>query len=231
VAGGYWSRWLLDKLGVRLPQLGVINTVMRTDPLDTGITTTFSGNKFAVRKRRDGGYTIAHSHYSVADITAASFKYAPDYIPLIKLELGGLRFRIGRRFIDEALLKRKWALDEISPFEQVRMLDPVPYDDILNDAAAALKARYPVFGGMKIAESWAGMIDALPDTVPVIDRIAAIPGLYVASGFSGHGFGLGPGAGKLMAQIVTGENPCVDTTPFRHSRFIDGTKPVPSTGV
>ncbi len=231
VAGGYWSRRLLDTLGVRFPQLGVVNSVMRTAPLDAGLATTFSGSRFAVRKRMDGGYTIAHNHYSVAEITPANFRFIPDYLPLLKLEHRGLRFRIGRRFIDEARLKRRWQLDEMSPFEQVRVLDPVPYTDILDEAATALIQRYPAFAPMQVAERWAGMIDSLPDAVPVIDGIAAIPGLHVASGFSGHGFGLGPGAGKLMAEIVTEETTCVDATPFRHSRFIDGTRPRPTTGV
>jgi glycine/D-amino acid oxidase-like deaminating enzyme len=231
VAGGYWSRRLLDTLHVRFPQLGVVNSVMRTAPLDAGISTTFSGDRFAVRQRLDGGYTIAHNHYSVAEMTPANFRFMRDYLPLLKLDHRGLRFRIGQRFIGEALLKRRWRLDEVTPFEQLRILNPEPYDDILDEAAAALKARYPAFAPMRIAGRWAGMIDSLPDAVPVIDKIAAIPGLHVASGFSGHGFGLGPGAGKLMAEIVTGEKTCVEATPFRHSRFVDGSRPKPTTGV
>jgi glycine/D-amino acid oxidase-like deaminating enzyme len=39
------------------------------------------------------------------------------------------------------------------------------------------------------------------------------------AGFSGHGFGIGPGAGKLMAEIVTGAPTCVDARPFRLDRF------------
>jgi glycine/D-amino acid oxidase-like deaminating enzyme len=57
-----------------------------------------------------------------------------------------------------------------------------------------------------------------------------LPGLFLASGFSGHGFGLGPGAGKLMADLVTGAAPCVDPEPFRYSRYFDGTNPTPTTG-
>ena len=41
----------------------------------------------------------------------------------------------------------------------------------------------------------------------------------MATGFSGHGFGLGPGAGKLMAEIITGKQPSVDKAPFRFGRF------------
>jgi glycine/D-amino acid oxidase-like deaminating enzyme len=84
---------------------------------------------------------------------------------------------------------------------------------------------------MRIAERWAGCIDATPDAVPVMSACERLPGFFLATGFSGHGFGLGPGAGKLVAQLVTGEAPCVDPSPFRYDRFFDGTRPKPVTGL
>ena len=146
------------------------------------------------------------------------------------LDRSGLRLRLGQRFLAEARLKRRWRLDEISPFEQVRVLDPAPVDAILDEAAASLRDYFPAFRDMRIAERWGGIIDAMPDAIPVISRVDRIGGFYLATGFSGHGFGLGPGAGKLMAQLVTGERPCVDPTPFRYQRFFDGSKPKPTTG-
>jgi glycine/D-amino acid oxidase-like deaminating enzyme len=231
LAGGYWSKRFLNNLGIRFPQLGVVNSVMRTAPLETGITRTFSGNAFAVRKRMDGGYTIAHNSDSVAEITPSSFEHFFDFLPVMRLEHKSIKLRIGKRFIDEARLKRQWALDEESPFEKIRVLDPVPYADILDDASRSLRQWYPAFRTMQIAESWGGMIDSTPDTVPVIDTLDRFAGLHVASGFSGHGFGIGPGAGKLMADLVMGSAPCVDPAPFRYSRFIDGSRPRPTGGV
>lgn len=63
-----------------------------------------------------------------------------------------------------------------------------------------------------------------PDAVPVISAVDQIPGFHIATGFSGHGFGIGPAAGKLMADIVTSRTPVVDPTAFRLSRFSDGSK-------
>ena len=63
------------------------------------------------------------------------------------------------------------------------------------------------------------MIDVTPDTVPVISPVASTPGLYLASGFSGHGFGIGPGAAKLMADLITKTAPSVNPEPFRLDRF------------
>lgn len=231
LAGGAWSRRFCHNLGLALPQLSVINSVMRTAPLETGLTRSCSAGKFAFRKRTDGGYTIAHRHLSVADIMPDSFRLFFDFLPLLKMDFGGVRLRLGRRFIAEARLKRRWALDEVSPFEQVRVLDPEPVQPILAEAASSLAQTYPAFAGMEIVERWAGCIDATPDTVPIMSGCAQIPGLFLATGFSGHGFGLGPGAGKLMAQLVTGETPCVDPAPFRYNRFFDGSRPRPVTGL
>lgn len=231
LAGGAWSRRFCDNLGIALPQLSVVNSVMRTEPLDTGLTRTCSGGHFTFRKRMDGGYTVTHNHFSVADIVPDSFRLFRAFLPALMLDRKGLRLRLGKRFMDEAKLKRRWALDEVSPFEQVRILDPEPVRDILEEAEAALKQYYPVFKPMKIAERWAGCIDAVPDAVPVISKVDKLPGFHLCTGFSGHGFGLGPGAGKLMAEMVTGEKTCVDPSPFRYTRFFDGSNPRPTTGL
>jgi glycine/D-amino acid oxidase-like deaminating enzyme len=68
------------------------------------------------------------------------------------------------------------------------------------------------------------MIDVMPDVVPVMDRVERYPGLYVATGFSGHGFGIGPGAGRVMAEMVMGKTARHDLQRFRVSRFTDGSR-------
>lgn len=231
LAGGAWSRRFCHNMGIELPQLTVVNSVMRTAPIDTGLSRSCSGGGFTFRKRRDGGYTITHQHYSVADIVPDSFRLLGAFLPALRLDWQGLRLRLGKRFVDEARLRRRWALDEKSPFEEVRILDPAPVNDILDEAAQRLKEYYPAFAPMQLAERWAGCIDAVPDAVPVISGVDALPGFHLCTGFSGHGFGLGPGAGKLMAEIVTGERPCVDPSPFRYARFFDGSNPRPTTGL
>jgi glycine/D-amino acid oxidase-like deaminating enzyme len=72
---------------------------------------------------------------------------------------------------------------------------------------------------MRVAESWGGLIDVTPDAVPVISAVANMPGFFLATGFSGHGFGIGPGAGKLAADLVAGDTPAVDPAPYGFERF------------
>jgi len=231
LSAGAWSRLFLKNAGFPFPQLTVVNSVMRTKPMDLGLERTASGGKFAIRKRLDGGYTIAHRHLSVADVLPESFPLFFHFLPALLLDWKGLKLRFGKRFLEAAKLQRRWSLDEPSPFEKLRVLDPEPVDWVLDVALAGLKAYYPAFANVEIAERWAGCIDATPDAVPVISPVDRLPGLYLASGFSGHGFGLGPGAGKLMADLITGRPPVVDPRPFRYSRFFDGSKPRPTTGL
>ena len=81
---------------------------------------------------------------------------------------------------------------------------------------------YPQFRDVHIVQQWAGYIDVTPDVVPYISPVGTLPGLTVATGFSGHGFGIGPAAGRLAAELAIGAAPSVDPAPFRASRFSDG---------
>jgi len=224
LAGGAWSRRFCTNAGLSLPQLTVINSAMRTAPFEAPLPHSIAGSNFALRKRIDGGYNIAHARLSIADIVPDSFRLLRAYLPALKSEFRDMRYRIGKRFIREAQLARFWELDQTSPFEAVRILDPAPSMHILQLAQNSLVAKYPLFDTIQIKQRWAGAIDVTPDAVPVISPVSTIPGFYLATGFSGHGFGIGPGAGRLVADLVTGNVPCVDPTPFRYERMIDGSK-------
>jgi glycine/D-amino acid oxidase-like deaminating enzyme len=219
LAGGAWSRLFCGNAGVELPQLKVLGSVFRTALLSGGPEITAGGSVFAFRKRLDGGYTIARRNANVADITPDSFRLLLQYLPTLRQNYGEIRLRLSRRFLEEWGTRRRWSLDEATPFETVRVLDPAPKQATLEEARTALSKAFPAFAQMQVAESWAGLIDVTPDAVPVIGEVPGIPGFFLATGFSGHGFGVGPGAGRLAADLVVGDTPIVDPAPFRFSRF------------
>ena len=231
LAGGAWSRLFCKSLGLTLPQLKVLASVMRIDGVEAGPEPAAWGPGFAFRRRVDGGYTVANGSGNVADIVPDSIRFLSDFLPVLRIEWRELRLRLGRRFVDEHRLERRWRLDEVSPFERMRILDPEPADDLLDAGLRNLRTAFPVFEQAKIRQRWAGLIDATPDALPVISGIDALPGFFVSTGFSGHGFGLGPGAGRLMADLVEGSQPIVDPKPFRFSRFSDGSRSQPMTGL
>jgi glycine/D-amino acid oxidase-like deaminating enzyme len=227
LAGGAWSRLFCGNLGIELPQLKVLGSVMRTEPLQGGPEISATGGLFGYRKRMDGGYTIATLGVRTIDLVPDSFRLFPEYLPTVRVHWKKLRFRAGRRFVEEWQTPRRWALDGPSPFEAVRVLDPEADPLVLERARASIAESFPAFRNVAVAESWGGMIDVMPDAIPVISAVDSVPGFFIATGFSGHGFGIGPGAGRLMADMVTGAPPIVDPAPFRLSRFTDGSNPRP----
>lgn len=224
VAGGAWSRLILSSFATRLPQLKVRSSVFRTAPIEAGIDPAIAFPEFALRKRLDGGYTVASLTGSIADIVPDSFRFFRDFIPSLSSEWRSLRFRFGKRFLEEALQWKLRPADQVSIFEKIRTLDPLPHSAAINQVLEKLKKALPAFASATIAQQWAGLIDTMPDVIPVISPIPDVEGLIVATGFSGHGFGIGPGAGRLVADMVSGETPVVDPSPFHISRFSDGSK-------
>jgi glycine/D-amino acid oxidase-like deaminating enzyme len=201
---------------------------MRTEPLAGGPDGAASGGGFAYRKRLDGGYTISQLGVNTYDVVPDSLRLMREFLPLARIRRSRLRLRVGRRFVEEWRLPRRWDPAGRSPFESVRVLDPEPAQPLLDEARDKMVAALPAFAGIRIAESWAGLIDVTPDVIPVISEVASLPGFFIATGFSGHGFGIGPGAGRLVADLVTGDPTLVDPTPFRFSRFAERPYPRPS---
>ncbi|MBV9751756.1 MAG: FAD-binding oxidoreductase [Hyphomicrobiales bacterium] len=231
LAGGAWSRRFLSDLDLRLPQLKVRASVMRTAPLEGAPTTALWSSEFGFRKRLDGGYTVADGNANIASIVPDSFRFLGDFMPALRTEFSSFRIRLDGRFLREWHEARPTPLDQASPYEKMRVLDPPPDRATLRKSLRKLKARFPAFAGARMVQEWAGLIDVTPDAVPVISTVERVPGLVIATGFSGHGFGIGPAAGRLAADLATGATPIVDPTDFRFSRFSDGSKPRPMASI
>jgi glycine/D-amino acid oxidase-like deaminating enzyme len=224
VAGGVWSRLLLQGMGITLPQLKVLSTVMRTRPVNCEIAPCVSFGGVAMRKRLDGGLTIASSAVNTADITPDSLRFLKAFFPAFWQERKALQLRLGQRFVEEALHWRPGQADKVSLYERIRVLDPQIDPAVLKQILINLQQWLPALGNVQVAQSWGGMIDTMPDAIPVISGAPTVPGLFIATGFSGHGFGIAPAAGQLMADLVSGSKPIVDPTAFRMARFSDGEK-------
>ncbi len=87
---------------------------------------------------------------------------------------------------------------------------------------AELQRVLPSLPRLGVAESWAGYIDATPDLTPVLGPIAGLRGFVFATGFSGHGFAMGPVAGRLVSELIVDGKTSLDITAFRFSRFAEG---------
>lgn len=91
-------------------------------------------------------------------------------------------------------------------------------DEMVKSAVKLL----PLLKELNIVRQWAGLYNMSPDKQPVYDEIKQARGLYLAAGFSGHGFMFGPVTGVVMAEMILGLNPTVDASLLKLDRFEKG---------
>jgi len=211
LAAGAWSTHFAHNMGVDLPQLAVRSTVARTEPAPDVYGPNISTPGITLRRRADGGYSVSSGDLAEHYLSRKSFRYAVKFLKLLRASARDVRVRLAAP----------------SPFERMRVLNPEPSPIVVRRIEERLGRRFPDLAEVKLAEAWAGMIDVTPDAVPTLGEEPGLAGLYYATGLSGHGFGIGPAVGRVMADLMTGRDPGHDLTRFRPSRFFDGSEIVP----
>lgn len=223
LAGGAWSALFARNAGIDIAQLSVRGTVAATGSLPEFWEGAAADADFAFRQRQDGGHTlapgIAHDFWLGPD----AFRHLRRFLSQFRRDFRQTRIRPAapRHYPDGWSTPRRWRGDEVSPFERMRVLDPRPDPARLRRLRRDFACAFPGIGAPELVRAWAGMIDVLPDLVPILDE-SPLSGLFIATGFSGHGFGIGPGAGRVMADLMLGHATGHDLHPFRHGRFHDG---------
>ena len=229
LAGGAWSTYFAANAGLDLPQLVVRSTVARTRPAPDHGLPNVSAPGFHIRRRTDGGYSVATGDVVEHYVCARSFKDLAKFLKLMKQSARDLRLKPKppAGYPGAWGSKTRWSADEVTPFERTRVLNPPPSEEVRQRLRDRLPMRTPWLAEAGIAEIWAGMIDVTPDAVPYICEAPALPGLFIGTGMSGHGFGIGPGVGRVLADLVLGRPPGFDLSRFRFERFADGSPIVP----
>ena len=220
LAGGAWSSMFLRRHGIDLPQSSVHSTVFATTPAPQVVEGGFYSADLCLTPLLDGGYIVAAKARTRIEITPAAIRYAARFGRSLLANRKVVELRMGRSFFEGPdTIHRTWRFDRETVFERIRVLNAKPNLALVEPALRDIVAACPELEGIQAARVWAGWIDLTPDVVPVIDNLSALPGLTVATGLSGHGFGIGPAIGELAAQLATGATPLVDASPFRLARF------------
>ena len=230
-AAGAWTSMFCRSLGISVPQLKVKGTVARLGHSPEILNGNVFDEKLGIRRRQDGGYTVAHGFLLNHSITPSTFRYAVKFMPALMMEFSKLRLSIGSEFIDELSTPSRWALDAVSPFEKQRVLNPEPSQQVLRKTRREVDRLFPQLASVDIVEAWAGMVETTPDVVPVMCESEIIAGFFIATGFSGHGFGIGPGAGKAAAAMLTNSDCGIDLSELQLKRFFDGSPIRPQSSV
>jgi glycine/D-amino acid oxidase-like deaminating enzyme len=222
-AAGAWSSRFLRPLGVSFPQASIRQTALRSTPT-INIGEAVSTPYCTITRRLDGSYTLAISGKANLEITPQAIRYSREFMPQFLRRLKNVRLGIGQSFVSGPDSLPALLTNDDRIFEQNRVLDPPPLKWLVSQVVESVRKTFPQLGEIKIDSAWGGFVDCTPDAVPVVSQVDGVKGLVLAAGCSGHGFGLGPGLGYLAAQLVVNDTPCVDPTPFRLSRLVDGSK-------
>lgn len=219
LSGGAWASSFCRQYGIRFPQASIRSSVLAVEPGAEEIPDALHTARVSVTRRGNGGHTLAISGRGRVDMTGQQLRYASQFLPMFlrrwrSISPGGFE---GLRQGHESLAR--WKLDRPTPMEEVRILDPAVDESTVRLTHQRAVEMLPALKGRQVTASWASYIDSTPDGVPAIGETTKVPGLILAAGFSGHGFGIGPGAGHLIADIVTGAEPLVDPRPYHPDRF------------
>lgn len=90
----------------------------------------------------------------------------------------------------------------------------------LSASCRAIQDYIPALTDAKIVRSWCGWLDESFDGVPFLGPVDEVPGLILACGFTGHGFGTAPSVGLMLSQMVVGEPTVVDISALSYNRFL-----------
>lgn len=109
--------------------------------------------------------------------------------------------------------------------------DPIDDADTLTDAidtahldriGGLIAHRMPAFADAQYTAGWTGPYDISADWNPIVGPVPGVEGLYVAVGFSGHGFKLAPTIGEALAQTILGRPVRVPIDDYALDRFASG---------
>jgi glycine/D-amino acid oxidase-like deaminating enzyme len=221
-AAGAWSAELLRPLRIALPQRRVRATAARTTPAPPLTRLAVWAASVAFRQRPDGRLTLAAAGVSDYDVTLDSLRHVRWFWPNYWKNRRLFRFHVGRPLLGDLAALAPWSGRWRHQFADAYRTEPRVNPDSVRRSLAEFLALFPDARGLGIEEAWARYIDATPDALPVLSEVTAPRGLVLATGFSGHGFGLGPAVGRLLAELIVDGKPSLDLHGFRLSRFAEG---------
>ncbi|WP_230534226.1 NAD(P)/FAD-dependent oxidoreductase [Microvirga roseola] len=219
LASGIGTPSLAGRLGLSLPIQITKSSVGMTMPAAPFTKVAMWGPHVAYRPRPDGSFTLGNGYRGMGmdyEITVDSFRSLRHFLPAYRRNWKLLKLTLGRDFFYQLRAKtsRKVAAH---PFPE-----PIPNERKVNNNLKRFRELFPHLGDVPLSTMWAGRIDLTPDAIPIIDQPDPARRLFIAAGFSGHGFALGPSIGLQVAQWIADGKTSLDLKPFRLARFEQG---------
>lgn len=221
-AAGAWSTQIARTVGLSLPQVAVLSTAAETEPVRpiTKVAAWTPGCAF--RQRPDGRFYVAGGGRSRVDITLDSVRYARYFLPNYLKNRRIFQMRPGVRLLRDLWQTLPIPGDQTPPFAVAGDVEPTPDAKLAEQTRQNFMKLFPSVGPVRLRRVWAGWIDSLPDAVPVLGEADHVEGFIFATGFSGHGFAMGPIVGRVLSELILDGQPSVDISNLSYSRFRDG---------
>ncbi|MQF69783.1 FAD-binding oxidoreductase [SAR202 cluster bacterium AD-804-J14_MRT_500m] len=220
-AAGAWSSQIGRMIGLDLPQRKVRATVAATQPLPYLTTSGVWASDVSFRQKIDGSLYIAAGGAADIDLTFDMLHHWKTFLPNYKKNWKTLRFHVGFPLMKDLASKLPWSRTRQHPFAHVVDQEPKPNKGKVKTSRVALMKLFPSLNDVSIRTCWAGYIDVTPDMVPVLGETRGISGFVFATGFSGHGFAMGPIVGRSMAELIFDGRSVVNIHGLRYDRFLE----------
>lgn len=221
-AAGAWSGKVAKMAGLSLPMRSVRASVAETEPTTPVTEVGLWSPDVSFRQRPNGSFWVAPAQKVDHDLTLDSFRDIRMFLPNFFKNRGFFKINLGNALLKDILRSLPGSSSKTHPFAHAVDVEPRPNRKFISQAMEHFGELFPALENIRVQRTWAGMIDATPDAVPVIGEVEQPRGLIFATGFSGHGFALGPIAGKLVSEIIVDGKSSIDLHKMRHSRFREG---------
>lgn len=223
-AAGSHSSFLARRVGLQVPQRSMRATVAATVPVPRLTELGVWASGLGLRQARDGSVILGRASAGAAehDLTLESLRHINLFLPIFLRNRDLFRLKIGKPLLRDVLRHLPGTAAAGRPFAHLVDEEPPVNLKTVQSSLRLFHRHFPQLGQVGVARSWAGLIDATPDLVPVLGEVQSLPGFFFATGFSGHGFGLGPGAGSVLADLIAMGRTALDIRPMRYERFAEG---------
>jgi len=212
LAGGVWSHRLLSELGLLLPQRVVRQTVVRTTPVPHFTSVgVWAADLLSFRQAVDGSLILSLGGVSDVCWGLGSRHHALKFTPAYLMNRSKFRISVGGLTSDAAR--------DFRASRSYEFASSAPITRDVWQCLERMRAWFPELQRFGIDDAWSGYIDGTPDALPVIEAVGSPEGLVVATGFSGHGFALGPIVGQIVGELLDDGHTQFDIEHMSLARF------------
>ena len=230
-ASGVWASRLADRVGVHIP-IQLVRVVQgETEPLPRLFDSFIRGPNYGGRQTASGAFRITGGYRRMDvyhDLSLHDLRDLTLWVPRLLQHRKDVTMQLNLNVLRHDF---KGLINGLVPGKTGEVvpvgLEPRRNHKNLERKLARLTRLIPRLKGLGLTKTWAGYVDLTPDLLPVIGPVERPKGMYLATGFSGHGFAIGPIVGKIMADLVLEGGTSLPLHTFRPSRFSEEKVPMP----